>query len=133
MISSIRAGRPFDLPGLVRHDVVVVVLAGEFEGCVALAELELVGRLGRATLEALEERFEAWWHDEDEERLGHPLLDRLRTLHVDLEDHVVAGRKRVADLGARCPIPVAMDFYVGLEELARASRSARNRSTSRKW
>ena len=50
-------------------------------------------------------------------RLGDVLLDHLGALDVDLEDHVVAGDQRVADLGARRPVPVAVDL-VRLEQLA---------------
>ena len=41
MISSITLGGPLDLAGLVRHDVVVVVLPGELDRRIALADLEL--------------------------------------------------------------------------------------------
>ena len=40
-------GRPLDLARLVGDDVVVVVLARQLERGVALADLELVGGLGR--------------------------------------------------------------------------------------
>ena len=51
-------GRPLDLAGLVRHDVVVVLLAGELDRGVPLAQLELVGGLGGAAPQALEEVLE---------------------------------------------------------------------------
>ncbi len=43
-----RPGGPVDLAGLVDDDVVVVLLTCQFDGRVALTELELVGGLGRA-------------------------------------------------------------------------------------
>ena len=51
-------GGPLDLAGLVGHDVVVVLLAGELDGGVALAELELIDGLRGAAAQALEEVLE---------------------------------------------------------------------------
>ena len=48
-------GRPVDLAGLVDHDAVVVALARELDGGVALPDLQLVGGLGGAGAEALEQ------------------------------------------------------------------------------
>ena len=60
----------FDLAGLVDDHVVVVVLARQLDGGVALAELELVGGLGRPRSEPREERLERRRDDEDQERLA---------------------------------------------------------------
>ncbi len=51
-------GRPLDLAGLVDHDAVVVALARELDGGVALPDLQLVGGLGGARAEALEQGLE---------------------------------------------------------------------------
>ena len=66
---------PLDLARLVGDHVVVVLLAGQLEGRVALAQFELVGGLGRARPQALEERLERRRDDEDQERLGDLVLD----------------------------------------------------------
>ena len=110
-------GGPLDLAGLVGHDVVVVLLAGQLDRGVALAELELVGGLGRPAAQPLEEVLERRRDEEDQQRAGDLLLDDLGALDVDLEDHVAARRERLADLAARRAVPVAVDL-VGLEELA---------------
>src|SRR6185503_1935075 len=55
-------GGPGDLPGLVNHDVVVVLLARQLQRGVALADVQLVGRLGGARLEAREEVLQRWRH-----------------------------------------------------------------------
>src|SRR5215212_11652791 len=62
------AGRTGDLAGLVPDDVVVVLLPGELERRVALADVELVGRLGGAGLQPGEEVLERRRHKEDEQR-----------------------------------------------------------------
>ena len=110
-------GGPLHLAGLVGHDVVVVLLARQLDGGVALAELELVGGLGRAAAQALEQVLERRRDDEDEQRVGDLLLDDLGALDVDLEDHVAAGQERVADLAPRRAVPVARGPG-RLEELA---------------
>ena len=108
---------PLDLAGLVGHDVVVVVLAGQFDGGVALAQFELVDGLGRARLQPGEQGLHRWRDHEDQERVGDPFLDLLGALDIDLEDDVVPGRERLLDLGTRRPVPVAVDL-VGLQQTA---------------
>ena len=110
-------GGPLDLAGLVDDDVVVVVLAGQLDRGVPLAELELVGGLGRPAAQPLEEVLERRRDEEDQERARDLLLDDLGALDVDLEDGVAARGERVADLVARRAVPVAVDL-VRLEELA---------------
>ena len=114
-------GGPVDLAGLVDDDAVVVALARELDGGVALADLQLVGGLGGARAEALEQGLERRRDDEHEQRVRDPLLDDLRALDVDLEDHVVARGERRRDLAPRRPVPVAVDL-VGLEQLARLAQ-----------
>ncbi len=110
-------GGPLDLAGLVGHHVVVVLLPGQLDRGVALADLELVGGFGRARAQAFEQRLHRRRHDEHEQRLLDPLLDLLRALDVDLQDDVATLGQRAADLVARRPVPVVVDL-VGLEELA---------------
>ena len=117
MIALDPLGRPLDLAGLVDDDVVVVVLARQLDRGVALAELELVGRLGRPRPEPREQGLERRRDDEDEERLGDLLLDDLGALDVDLEDDVATAGQRRPDLVARRAVPVAVDL-VRLEEAA---------------
>ena len=58
-----------------------------------------------------------------EQRARDPLLDDLGALDVDLEDDVVAGRERLADLAARRAVPVAVDL-VRLEQPAGVAQGA---------
>ena len=133
MISSIRLGGPLHLAGLVDHDVVVVLLAGELDRGVALAELELVGGLGRPRCAGARRASSSDGGTmKIEQRLGDPLLDHLGALDVDLEDDVAAGGERLADLAARRPVPVAVDL-VRLEELAGVAHARRTLARSRKW
>src|SRR4029078_1227245 len=106
-----------DLARLVRDDLVVVLLPRQLDGGVALADLQLLGGLGGACAQPLGELPPRRRDDEDQERLGHLLLDDLRALDVDLQDHVAAGDERPADLVARRAIPVAVDL-VRLQEAA---------------
>src|SRR4029077_16423825 len=99
-------GGPFDLAGLVGDHVVVVLLAGQLDRGVALAQLELVGGLRGTASKALEEVLERRRDDEDEQRPRDLLLDHLCALDVDLEDDVPTLRQPLADLAARRAIPV---------------------------
>ena len=65
----------------------------------------------------LEEVLQGGWDEEDQEGVGHPLLDHRSALDIDLEDHVVTGEEGVPDGAARRSVPVAVDL-VGLQELA---------------
>src|SRR5262245_36812957 len=60
-------GRLLDLSGLVDDDVVVVILAGQLDRRVALAQLELVGRLARTRAQPGEQRFQRWRDHEDQQ------------------------------------------------------------------
>src|SRR5438093_3674555 len=106
-----------DLPGLVWHDVVVVVLARELQRRIPLADVELVGGLRRARLEPREQVLQRRRDQEHEERLGDLLLDHRGALDVDLEDRVPAGGERRPDLVAGRAVPVGVD-QVRLEEAA---------------
>jgi hypothetical protein len=110
-------GRPLDLAGLVGNDVVVVVLASQLDRGITLADLELLGRLGGASSEPLEQLLERRWDHEDQQRLRDLLLDDLRALDVDLEDDVPARDEGVSNLFARRAVPVAVDL-IRLEEAA---------------
>ena len=114
-------GGRLDLASLVHDDVVVVLLAGQLDRCIRLAQLQLVGGLGRARAQSFEERFERRRDHEDEERLGHLLLHDLGALDVDHEDRVAAGRERIPHRLAGRAIPVAVDL-VRLEEPARRAK-----------
>ncbi len=61
----------------------------------ALAELEFVGALRCAVAEPLEQLLEGRRDHEDEERLGHLVLDDPGALDIDLQDHVTAGLERL--------------------------------------
>src|SRR6266550_6884615 len=106
-----------NLVGLVGHHVVVVVLTRELERRVALADVELVGGLGRARLEPREQVLQRRRDEEHQERLGNLLLDHRGALDVDLQDRVAAGGERRPDLVAGRAVPVAVD-QVRLEEAA---------------
>jgi hypothetical protein len=110
-------GGPDDLARLVHHDVVVVLLPGQLEDGVALAHVELVGRLRCARLKPREEILVGGCHEEDEEGLGNLLLDLGRALDVDLEDGVASSHERRSDLVARRAVPVVV-HEVRLEEPA---------------
>ena len=109
--------RSLHLVGLVHHDVVVVAGTGQLDRGVALPQLQLLDRLGGPAAEPVEERLEGRRHDEDQERVRHALLDRVRALHVDLEDDVLACRQRLRHFDPRGAVPVPVDF-VCLEQLA---------------
>ena len=118
MISSIRSAVLLDLAGLVDDDVVVVVLSGELDRRVPLAQLELVGGLGRPRPQPPEQRLDRRRDDEDEERLVDPLLHVLGALDVDLEDDVAPGERAPRGPPSRGrPVPVAVDL-VRLEQAA---------------
>src|SRR4051794_26802468 len=116
-------GGPVDLARLVHDDPAVVALPRELDRRVALPELELVGGFRRPRPQALEQGLERGRDDEHEQRLGHPLLDDLRALDVDLQDDVVAGGERLGDVPARRAVRVAVDLG-RLEQLPGVEQSA---------
>ena len=132
MILSISLGRRSTWPVSFVDDLVVVVLAGELEGRVPLAELELVGGLGRPRPEPLEQRLHRRRDDEDQERLGDLLLDDLGALDVDLEDHVLAGGERRRGPG-RAASRTSCRGPRSPRGSRRASRIRRNSSRLTKW
>ena len=127
-IRSIRSAVAVDLAVAVLDDVVVVLLAGQLDRRVALAQLELVGRLGRPRLQPLEEALERRRDDEDQHGVGDVLLDHLGALDVDLEDHVAAGEQGLADLARG--VPYQLPWTSLASSSSPASRSALNWSTS---
>ena len=114
---------PVHLAGLVDDHVVVVLRSSQLDGRVALADLELIGGLGRPRTEAPEERLERRRDQEDEQGVRGSGLDRGSTLDIDLEDHVAAGLECVEHLATRRAVPVAMDLG-GLEQLAGVAQLA---------
>src|SRR3954449_7217947 len=96
---------------------VELVLGRELDARGVEAGLDDLGGLGATATQATLELLPARWREEDEQGVRHELPHLPRALHLDLQEHGVAGGEAVLHRAARGAVPVAGVLRV-LEQLA---------------
>src|SRR5438094_9432850 len=94
----------------VADDVLVVLGQAELDQRFLLPNREGRGRLGVATGQPVEQFIRRRWRDEDEKAVGLPLPDEGCSLHVDLENDVLAPVERLLHAAARRPVIVVINL-----------------------